>query len=142
MEGISHRVRRLNDLNEVASSLLRAAGGPRVVAFYGEMGVGKTTLIQQVCKKLGVSTEVTSPTFALVNEYPSSGGPVYHFDFYRINQVTEALDFGIEEYFDSGNWCFLEWPEKLEELLPEGIMKVFMTLETGGKRLVRMEIPD
>ena len=105
---------------------------------YGPMGVGKTTLIRVICRHLGVKTEVTSPTFALVNEYPAKEDLIYHFDFYRINKISEALDFGIEEYFDSGRWCLMEWPEKIDELLPAGVLKLYLTENPGGSRTIRL----
>jgi len=98
MNELVFHARRLSDLNGIAAKIVKAAGQERIIAFYGQMGVGKTTLIRSICKYLGVRTEVTSPTFALVNEYPSDDGLVFHFDFYRINRISEALDFGIDEY--------------------------------------------
>lgn len=112
-------------LPEVADAILKALNGRTLVIFRGEMGAGKTTLIRAICDSLGVTDTVTSPTFAIINEY--HGGdmlPVYHFDFYRINHIEEAFDFGYEEYFYSGNLCLIEWPEKIESLLPDGIMTV------------------
>jgi tRNA threonylcarbamoyladenosine biosynthesis protein TsaE len=106
------------------------------------MGVGKTTLIRAICRNLGVKTEVTSPTFALVNEYPIDKGLVYHFDFYRINKISEALDFGIDEYFDSGAWCLIEWPEKIEDLLPETATAVYLLENPDGSRTIRIQIPE
>lgn len=131
------------DLNRVARELIKLAGDLRLVAFYGEMGVGKTTMIQSVCHLLGVKTEVTSPTFALVNEYPVPGSdPVFHFDFYRINQIAEALDFGIDEYFGSGCWCFMEWPEKVEELLPPERVRVYLVEQPDASRRIRIQLPE
>ncbi|MFO7615643.1 MAG: tRNA (adenosine(37)-N6)-threonylcarbamoyltransferase complex ATPase subunit type 1 TsaE [Bacteroidales bacterium] len=129
-------------LDRIARELISLAGEHRLLAFYGAMGVGKTTLIQSICRSLGVKTEVTSPTFALVNEYPSDGkGPIYHFDFYRINRISEALDFGIEEYFESGSWCLMEWPEKVEELLPERLVRVHLIEQPDVSRHIRVELP-
>lgn len=133
--------RHLSDLHQIALDIIRLTEHQRILAFYGSMGVGKTTLIRTICRCLQVEIEVTSPTFALVNEYPSVDGPVYHFDFYRINRIGEALDFGIDEYFDSGCWCFMEWPEKIEELLPDSVVKVFLTENPDSSRSIRLTIP-
>lgn len=130
------------DLPSLARSIIRESGNHRLLAFYGELGAGKTTLIQSVCHALGVRSEVTSPTFALVNEYFIPDGSLFHFDFYRINRVSEALDFGIEEYFDSGSWCLMEWPEKVEELLPEPLIRLFLEVQPDGSRSIRMHIPS
>lgn len=138
---LKFHAKRLADLEGIAGKLIEAAGSARIVAFYGQMGVGKTTLIRTLCRVLGVTTEVTSPTFALVNEYPAEGDSIFHFDFYRINRISEALDFGIDEYFDSGSWCLMEWPEKVEELLPASVTRVFLTEESDGSRTIRVEIP-
>jgi tRNA threonylcarbamoyladenosine biosynthesis protein TsaE len=142
MTKLVFHAKRLHDLEPIAAKIIEAAGHERILAFYGQMGVGKTTLIRVICRALGVTAEVTSPTFALVNEYPSAGGPIYHFDFYRVNRIVEALDFGIEEYFDSGSWCLLEWPEKIDELLPETVVNLFLVEEPDGSRQVTVEIPD
>ena len=108
----------------------------KVFAFYGEMGVGKTTLIQSLCKKIGVLDYVCSPTYTIVNEYQDHNRkPVYHFDFYRLKQEQEAFDLGYEEYFYSGNFCFIEWPERIESLLPENIVKVFL-MNKNNTRIV------
>jgi tRNA threonylcarbamoyladenosine biosynthesis protein TsaE len=133
--------RRLHDLDGIAARIIETAGDRRVLAFYGQMGVGKTTLIRTICRCLQVKNEVTSPTFALVNEYPSVDGPVYHFDFYRINRISEALDFGIDEYFDSGYWCLMEWPEKIAELLPDSLVSISLTENPDGSRTIGVEIP-
>ncbi len=113
------------DLQRAAAEFLEKKGSGTVVALYGSMGAGKTTFITALCSVLGVDDVVTSPTFTIVNEYRDRGGkPVYHFDFYRINRIEEALDIGIFEYFDSGNLCLVEWPEMIEDLLPEDTLKV------------------
>jgi tRNA threonylcarbamoyladenosine biosynthesis protein TsaE len=112
-------------------------GSGRVFLFYGSMGAGKTTFIRAICEELGVEESVNSPTFAIVNEYRSSeGDPIYHFDFYRINQEEEAYDFGYEDYFYSGELCFVEWPEKIENLLPEDAVTVSITEQPDGTREV------
>ncbi len=113
-------------------------GQNTVFAFYGKMGAGKTTFIKAVCEQLGVQDTVTSPTFAIVNEYEAAQGrPIYHFDFYRIKKVSEAYDMGCEEYFYSGYPCFIEWPELIEEVLPEETVSVTIeALPDGLRRLV------
>ncbi len=115
----------LSDLPSVAASILRLAGPSRLFAFYGCMGAGKTTLIAHFAKALGCTDHIHSPTFGLVNEYLSGhGDPLYHFDFYRIENIEEAYDIGYETYFFSGDYCFLEWPERVEALLPDDTVKV------------------
>ena len=113
------------DLDQVAEALIASLDGRSVVAFCGPMGAGKTTLISAIMEYLGSADTVTSPTFALVNQYyTASQEPVYHFDFYRINSLAEAFDMGYEEYFYSGDLCLVEWPERVEELLPDDVMIV------------------
>ena len=112
----------------------------RFFAFFGKMGVGKTTLIKEICAALGVEDTVCSPTFAIVNEYSAGDGePVYHFDFYRLKSIAEAYDIGYEEYFYSGCYCFTEWTEKIEELLPERYVRVTLT-ETDGHRSLKAQL--
>jgi len=114
-----------DNLREVAQQLLSLLGDAKIVAFYGEMGSGKTTLIKAMCECLECVDAVNSPTFAIINEYfTKNGTTVYHFDFYRLKNICEALDIGIEEYLYSGHFCFLEWPEQIEDLLPENHVKV------------------
>jgi tRNA threonylcarbamoyladenosine biosynthesis protein TsaE len=115
----------LSDLPKVAQMLLEQLGGRNVVAFFAPMGAGKTTLISALMEHLGSQDTVTSPTFALVNQYyTAERQTVYHFDFYRINSIAEAFDMGYEEYFYSGDLCLVEWPEKVEQLLPDDTMVV------------------
>ena len=115
----------LNYLDKVADALLESLNGRNVVAFFAPMGAGKTTLISAIMERMGSQDTVTSPTFALVNQYyTESEEPVYHFDFYRINSLAEAFDMGYEEYFYSGDLCLVEWPEKIEQLLPDDTMVV------------------
>lgn len=129
-------------LDPIAHELISLIGSHRLLAFYGTMGAGKTTFIQAICRALGVASEVTSPTFAIVNEYQADGEAlVYHFDFYRIKDITEVLDFGIDEYFDSGSWCLMEWPEKLEMLLPEPLVRIFLEEQPDAARRIRVELP-
>lgn len=125
----------IKQLPEVAHKLLQEFCDERFFAFFGKMGVGKTTLIKEMCAALGVTDNVCSPTFAIVNEYSAGGEQVYHFDFYRLKSVAEAYDIGYEEYFYSGCYCFTEWTEKVEELLPEHYVRVEMTEENGTRRL-------
>jgi tRNA threonylcarbamoyladenosine biosynthesis protein TsaE len=108
----------LSELPAIASQILSHAGNNRVFLFHGDMGAGKTTLIKALCQCLDTNEPATSPTFAIVNEYSGKDIKVYHFDFYRIKTQTEALDMGCEEYFYSGNYCFIEWPEKIPDMLP------------------------
>ncbi|MBJ2174552.1 tRNA (adenosine(37)-N6)-threonylcarbamoyltransferase complex ATPase subunit type 1 TsaE [Aureibaculum sp. A20] len=126
----------INQLPEVASQIIDSASS-KILLFYGEMGVGKTTLIKEIVKQLGVDDVVSSPTFSLVNEYESNEGErIYHFDFYRINDEEEALDMGVEEYFDSNNWCLIEWPENIKNLLPLKADKISLSVnEDGGRSL-------
>ncbi len=123
------------ELTDVADALLEALDGRTIVALRGEMGVGKTTLVAALMERLGSADSVTSPTFALVNVYRTDRGePVYHFDFYRIERLEEAFDLGYEEYFDSGALCLVEWPEKIEPLLPEGVMNVHIEIDSEQGR--------
>jgi tRNA threonylcarbamoyladenosine biosynthesis protein TsaE len=130
----------IEQLPEVARNLLDAFSNERFFAFFGKMGVGKTTLIKELCAALGVKDNVCSPTFAIVNEYSDrEGEPVYHFDFYRLKSVAEAYDIGYEEYFYSGCYCFTEWTEKIEELLPERYVRVEIE-EKDGVRILNAHI--
>lgn len=133
-------IHSVGELAEVARKLLCTFGEERFFAFFGKMGVGKTTLIKEICAALGVKENVCSPTFAIVNEYTSGEGePVYHFDFYRLKSVAEAYDIGYEEYFYSGYYCFTEWTEKVEELLPERYVRVEIE-ECDGVRILNANI--
>lgn len=119
------KIDSLDELKSVAEAVIESLDGRNVVAFCGAMGAGKTTLISAIMEHLGSDDTVTSPTFALVNQYGTAGGDtVYHFDFYRINRIEEVFDMGYEEYFYSGDLCLIEWPELIEELLPEDAMVV------------------
>ena len=131
------RIEKIEEIDAAARTFIDAMGDRRVFAFYGAMGVGKTTFIKALCKALGVEDIVTSPTFAIVNEYRSAQGePVYHFDFYRIRKLSEAFDMGCEEYFQSGNLCFIEWPEIVEEALPDDPVRVPLTELPDGTRVI------
>lgn len=131
----------LSNINEAAAEFLRELGDKRIVAFYGSMGAGKTTFIKAICDVLGVTDTVNSPTFAIVNEYlAASGDSVYHFDFYRIKKIEEAYDFGYEDYFYSGNLCLIEWPELIEELLPEDTVRVKIEEIEGEERELTIDV--
>jgi len=134
------RINTLEEINEAARQFVEAMGDNTVFAFYGKMGAGKTTFIKAVCTLLGVTDNITSPTFAIVNEYRSSiaGELIYHFDFYRIKKLEEVYDLGYEDYFYSGAICFIEWPELIEELLPGNTIKVTIEEEADGARLLTM----
>lgn len=124
-------------LGKAAKSLLQQFPEERVFAFYGTMGAGKTTFIKEICQQLGSDDNVTSPTFALINEYTTDRGYViYHFDFYRIKKLEEAYDLGYEDYIYSGNYCLIEWPEMIESLLPDGIVEVRIQADESGTRTV------
>lgn len=132
------KISNLDNINEAARLFIDNMGDARVFAFYGKMGAGKTTFIKAVCEQLGVDDVITSPTFAIVNEYTSatSGETVYHFDFYRIKKLDEVYDMGYEEYFYGGGLCFIEWPELIESLLPEDAVKVTISEAEDGSRTV------
>ncbi|MFV0507428.1 MAG: tRNA (adenosine(37)-N6)-threonylcarbamoyltransferase complex ATPase subunit type 1 TsaE [Bacteroidales bacterium] len=132
-----HIIRKIEDWSSLAKKLLADSEGQRIFAFYGKMGVGKTAFIKCLCAELGADeSEVASPTFAIVNEYRASEGEIYHFDFYRIKDLLEVVDLGFEEYIYSGSYCFMEWSELVEELLPESYVKVEITEMQDGVRLV------
>jgi tRNA threonylcarbamoyladenosine biosynthesis protein TsaE len=128
----------LDQLEEVAQKII-SENPNKVILFHGEMGVGKTTLIKQLCKTLGVTDATSSPTFSLVNEYQTAKNKtVYHFDFYRLNNEIEALDMGIDDYLYSGNWCFIEWAEKIPNLIPEAHSIITIELLADGKRSLEL----
>jgi len=127
----------VSDLKQIAEKLIEQFGAKRVIAFYGEMGVGKTTLIKELCIVLGVTEIANSPTFSIVNEYVGAENKsIYHFDFYRIEKEEEVYDLGYEDYFYSDNFCFVEWPEKIPNLLPEDVVKVTLELDDENNRLI------
>lgn len=133
-------VNGLGDLPEAAEEILDALDGRNVVAFFGTMGAGKTTLIREICEQLGSEDVVTSPTFALVNRYNSANGrPIFHFDFYRIEHPEEAFDMGYEEYFYSDGLCLVEWSERIEDLLPDDVMKVEIEVVSPTKRHITID---
>ena len=133
----SEKANHIKDLKSVAKKLISQFPDQRIFGFYGKMGAGKTTFIQSVCKVLGSGDVVTSPTFALVNEYKTTAQKtIFHFDFYRINKIEEAFDLGYEDYLFSGNYCLIEWPEMIESLLPDNIVKVKIDVNEDGTRTI------
>lgn len=138
------KIQSLDHIHEAAREFIAAMGDNTVFALYGKMGAGKTTFIKALCQKLGVEDVVTSPTFAVINEYRSdiAGELIYHFDFYRIKKLEEVYDMGYEDYFYSGALCFIEWPELVEELLPGNTIKVTIEELEDGSRKLAMENLD
>ena len=134
------KIQSLDQIHEAAKEFIAAMGENTVFALYGKMGAGKTTFVKAVCKELGVTDVITSPTFAIVNEYRSEDTAelIYHFDFYRINKLEEVYDMGYEDYFYSGALCFIEWPELVEELLPGNTIKVSIEEQKDGTRTVTL----
>lgn len=130
-------VENIEGLSVAAHQLIDFAANDRVIIFNGDLGAGKTTFIKAVCKELGVEEVVSSPTFSLVNQYESDGPVIYHFDFYRLKNETEALDMGYEEYFYSGSYCFVEWPSKIPNLLPEHYTEVVITEIDNNHRILQ-----
>ena len=131
-------IKSLDEIQQAADDFVAAMGDNTVFALYGPMGVGKTTFTKAVCERLGVKDNITSPTFAIVNEYRSTTDElIYHFDFYRIKKLEEVYDMGYEDYFYSGALCFIEWPELIEELLPLDAVKVTLSENSDGTRSVR-----
>lgn len=134
------RIESLDRIGEAARQFVDAMGDRTVFAFYGKMGAGKTTFVKEVCTLLGVTDNIASPTFAIVNEYRSAiaGELIYHFDFYRIRKLEEVYDLGYEDYFYSGALCFIEWPELIEELLPEDTVRVTIGEQEDGSRTLTL----
>ena len=146
---ITITIQDLDHIREAAREFISHIGQARVFAFYGKMGAGKTTFVKAICEELGVEDVITSPTFAIVNEYTTSpnhskGGelPIYHFDFYRIKKLEEVYDMGYEDYFYSGALCFIEWPELIEDLLPDDAVRVTITEDNKGTRVVNFNLND
>ena len=142
MQEVTFEINNIEELSKVSELLIDWRDYSNIVAFYGNMGAGKTTLIKNLCAKLGVQDEVNSPTFALVNEYQTENlDSVFHFDFYRIKSLEEVFDIGYEDYFYGGNLCLLEWPELIDPLMPEHFIKVEITLgDTDTSRKIKCSI--
>lgn len=133
------KINSLEDINSVAAEFIKLVGDKRIFAMHGAMGVGKTTFVKAICEELGVQDTINSPTFAIVNEYHTANeNIVYHFDFYRIDDVQEAYDFGYEDYFYSDAICFIEWPEKIDSILPNDTVEVHFNEEADGSRSIRI----
>ena len=130
------KIQNIDTIRESAREFIQNIGDSKVFAFYGKMGAGKTTFVKAICEELGVEDVITSPTFAIVNEYEAHDQSIFHFDFYRIKRLEEVYDMGYEDYFYSGALCFIEWPELIEDLLPEDAVKVTITENTDGTRTV------
>ena len=130
------KISDLDHIRETAREFIDNMGNRKVFAFYGKMGAGKTTFIKAICEELGVEDVITSPTFAIINEYSGKDDTIYHFDFYRIKKLEEVYDMGYEDYFYSGALCFIEWPELIEEVLPEDAVKVRIIEKEDGTRAV------
>ena len=131
----------ISDVQQAANDFLKTIGSHRIIAFFGAMGVGKTTFIKAICEALGTDDVVNSPTFSIVNEYDyDTDKKIYHFDFYRLKNAEEAFDFGIEEYWNSNNFCLMEWSEKIESILPDNCLRVDITEENDGTRNILFHI--
>jgi len=134
---LSINAKSLQETNISAKAFIKEFKYERIFAFYGEMGAGKTTFIKALFQSLGSKDNITSPTFSIINEYDTpSSGQIYHFDFYRIQNLEEAMDIGIDEYLNSGDYCFIEWPEKIETLLPEELIEVTIKETSTTSRLI------
>lgn len=131
------RIKDINQIRSAARQFIDSMPAGKVFAFYGKMGAGKTTFIKAICEEMGVDDVITSPTFAIVNEYETAEAEtIFHFDFYRIKKLDEVYDMGYEEYFYSGNLCFIEWPELIEDLLPDDATKVTIEEAEDGSRVI------
>ena len=130
------KIENLDNIRAAAREFIQNMGDAHVFAFYGKMGAGKTTFVKAICEELGVKDVITSPTFAIINEYEGDE-TIYHFDFYRIKKLEEVYDMGYEDYFYSGALCFIEWPELIEEILPDDAVRVSITEQQDGSRLVK-----
>ncbi len=130
--------KHVSDNPSIVGEILSICSSYRIFAFFGQLGSGKTTLIRDFCKALGVEEDVTSPTFTIVNEYQGDKGSIYHFDFFRLENETEAYNLGFEEYFDSGCYCFIEWPERIPTLLPDTYVNISVTPLEETERLIEV----
>jgi tRNA threonylcarbamoyladenosine biosynthesis protein TsaE len=128
----------LENIAAVAGEIVAQSGGAKVYLFHGQMGAGKTTLIKALCEALGTDENISSPTFSIVNEYLIPKGKIYHFDFYRLKNQAEAMDMGCEEYFYSGEYCFIEWPEKIPDLLPDSYLDITIDVITADSREIHI----
>ena len=128
----------ITDINSIAKEILQSVNS-KVLLFYGELGVGKTTLIGEIVQELGCLSDVSSPTFSIVNEYKVKEGLVFHFDFFRIENEEEVYDIGFEDYLDSDNWVFIEWPEKIELLLPDHVNEIRLEKEQENSRIIKLK---
>ena len=137
-------IKDLNDIDRAAEEFIKEIGDHRLIAFYAPMGAGKTTFTTAICRRLGVDEDaVSSPTFAIINEYKTGDGEsMFHFDFYRINRVEEAYDIGLFDYLDSGCLCIMEWPENIEDILPEETLKVSIKVNPDPSRTISWEDPE
>ena len=129
----------IEEIATAAEEIISQSGTAKVFLFHGEMGAGKTTLIKALCKALGVVDNISSPTFSIVNEYHIPKGKIYHFDFYRLKNQAEAMDMGCEEYFYSGEYCFIEWPEKIPDLLPDKYVDIMIGIISDNSREIHMD---
>ncbi len=140
MQKTEIHIKDLSDLEKAAEAFLKKTAGHNLIAFYAPMGAGKTTFTTALCKRLGVTDPICSPTFTIINEYVTSDGQtIYHFDFYRITKLSEAIDIGLEDYLYSGNLCLMEWPENISELLPEETLKVHIQVNPDLSRTIWWE---
>lgn len=135
-------ISKVTELPGIARELILFAGDHRVFLFYGDMGAGKTTFIKALCAEMGVQDTVSSPTFSIVNEYLYPEGSIYHFDFYRLKSESEAFDLGYEDYLFSGQYCLIEWPDKISGLIPRKVVKITLQLLENEKRSIAAEIQD
>lgn len=131
-------VNNINELPAISLQILDYIADDRIILFFAPMGAGKTTLINELCRQLGVTEQPSSPTFSIVNEYQSANGTLFHFDFYRLKDEREAYDLGYEDYFFSGNYCFVEWPEKIKNLLPETVTSLSISILKDGSRKIAL----